>query len=163
MAALITGINVADEARRNRRVSFSSVGRHSAVTLGAIVFLVIVVFLIAALPPLTSDAGDAGRIALQILRWPILAVVMLVGIGLLYRFSTPERIPGWLGVVTVGTVVAMVGWLVGRALFAVYAANFASYSKTYGTLASIVVLLLWLWLSSLLVLVGAEFDGARTV
>ena len=124
-------------------------------------FLAIVVFLIAALPPIVSDAGDAGRIALEILRWPVLAVVMAVGIGLLYRFSTDEHPPAFLGILTAGTVVATVGWLIASGLFALYTANFASYSKTYGTLASIVVLLLWLWLSSLLVLVGAEFDGAR--
>ena len=57
-------------------------------------------------------------------------------------------------------MVATVGWLVVSGLFAVYTANFASYGKTYGALASIVVVLLWLWLSSLVVLVGAEVDGA---
>ena len=62
--------------------------------------------------------------------------------------------------VTPGAVVAMVGWLIVSALFGVYTANFSSYSKTYGALASIVILLLWLWLSSLVVLVGAEVDGA---
>ena len=160
MAALITGISVAHE--RDEPKSFvTKRGKALALTLGAIVFLAIVVFLIAALPPIVSDAGDAGRIALEILRWPILAVVMAVGIGLLYRFSTDEHPPAFLGILTAGTVVATVGWLIASGLFALYTANFASYSKTYGTLASIVVLLLWLWLSSLLVLVGAEFDGAR--
>ena len=160
MAALITGISVAHE--RDEPKSFvTNRGKALALTLGAIVFLAIVVFLIAALPPIVSDAGDAGRIALEILRWPILAVVMAVGIGLLYRFSTDEHPPAFLGILTAGTVVATVGWLIASGLFALYTANFASYSKTYGTLASIVVLLLWLWLSSLLVLVGAEFDGAR--
>ena len=160
MAALITGISVAHE--RDEPKSFvTKRGKALALTLGAIVFLAIVVFLIAALPPIVSDAGDAGRIALEILRWPILAVVMAVGIGLLYRFSTDEHPPAFLGILTAGTAVATIGWLIASGLFALYTANFASYSKTYGTLASIVVLLLWLWISSLLVLVGAEFDGAR--
>ena len=65
-----------------------------------------------------------------------------------------------LGELTPGTVVAMVAWLVVSALFAAYTANFASYGKTYGALASIVVVLLWLWLSCLVILVGAEIDGA---
>jgi uncharacterized BrkB/YihY/UPF0761 family membrane protein len=78
-----------------------------------------VVFLIAALPPLASEAGDGGRIGLQVLRWPILAVVMVLGTGLLHRFSTKERTPGWLGVVTAGSVIATIGWLVVSALFAV--------------------------------------------
>ncbi len=161
MAALVTGIHVAHE--REEPTSFvAKRGKALALTFGAIVFLGVVVFLIAALPPLASEAGDAGRIALQILRWPILAAVMIVGIGLLYRFATKERTPARWGVVTAGSVLAMVGWLVVSALFAVYTANFASYAKTYGALASIVVLLLWLWLSSLLVLIGAELDGAST-
>lgn len=159
MAALITGIHVAHE--RDERKSFvAKRGKALWFTVGAIVFLGIVMFLITALPPITSEAGDVGRVGLQILRWPILALVMLLGIGLLYRYSTGERTPAWLGVVTIGSVVATVGWLIVSMLFALYAANFASYSKTYGALASIVVLLLWLWLSALLVLIGAEFDAA---
>jgi membrane protein len=159
MASLITGIHVAHE--RDEPKSFvAKRGKALGLTLGAIVFLCVVVFLITALPPLTSGAGDVGRVGVQILRWPILAVVMVLAIGLLYRYSMKERPPAWLGVVTAGSVVATVGWLIVSALFAVYAANFASYSKTYGALASIVVLLLWLWLSSLLVLIGAEFDAA---
>lgn len=161
MASLITGIHVAHE--RDEPKSFVTKRKKAlGLTVGAFVVLIIVVFLITALPPLTSQAGDVGRIGLQILRWPILAVVMVLGIGLLYRYSTKERTPAWLGVVTIGSVVATVGWLIVSALFALYAANFASYSKTYGALASIVVLLLWLWLSSLLLLIGAEFDAART-
>jgi len=161
MAALVTGVHVAHE--RDQPKSFvKNRGRALLLTLGAIVFLSAVIFVIAALPPLLSKVGlgSAGRIAVGTLRWPLLAVVMVVGIGLLYRFSMQDAPRGWLGVVTPGAVVATVGWLVASALFAVYTANFSSYSKTYGALASIVVLLLWLWLSCLLVLVGAEVDGS---
>jgi membrane protein len=160
MAALITGIHVAHE--QDQPKSFvTRRGQALLLTLAAIVFLSIVVFIIAALPPLLAHAGlgTAGRIAFGIVRWPILAVVMIVGIGSLYRFSLRSGPSGWLGVVTPGAVVAMLGWLIVSALFGVYAANFSSYSKTYGALASIVVLLLWLWLSSLLILLGAEVDG----
>ena len=86
---------------------------------------------------------------------------MIAGIGLLYRFSLQDNPPARYGFLTPGAVVATIGWLIVSALFAVYTANFASYSKTYGALASIIVILLWLWLSSLLVLVGAEVDGER--
>ena len=161
MAALVTGVHVAHE--RDQPKSFvKNRGRALLLTLGAIVFLSAVIFVIAALPPVLSKVGlgSAGRIAVGTLRWPLLAVVMVVGIGLLYRFSMEDAPRGWLGVVTPGAVVAMAGWLVASALFAVYTANFSSYGKTYGALASIVVLLLWLWLSCLLVLVGAEVDGS---
>jgi membrane protein len=85
---------------------------------------------------------------------------MAIGIGSLYRFAVPESRGGTFGFVTPGTVIALVGWLIVSALFGVYTSNFSRYSKTYGTLASIVVVLLWLWLSSLLILIGAEIDGA---
>ena len=161
MAALITGIHVAHEKEQPK--SFvKKRGTALLLMLGAIMFLGVVIFVIAALPPLLSHAGlgSGGRIVLGILRWPILAVVMVAGIGLLYRFSMKDPPRGWLGIVTPGAVGAMIGWLIVSALFAVYTANFSSYSKTYGALASIVVLLLWLWLSCLLVLLGAEVDGS---
>jgi membrane protein len=161
MAALVTGVHVAHE--QDQPKSFvKKRGKALALTLGAMVFVGLLIFVIAALPPVLSDLGlgAAGRIAFGILRWPFLAAVMVAGIGLLYRFSMRDGPWGWLGIVTPGAVVAMIGWLIASALFAVYTANFSSYSKTYGALASIVVLLLWLWLSCLLVLIGAEVDGS---
>ena len=161
MAALVTGVHVALD-REQPKSYVKKRGKALLLTIGAIVFLSVVIFVIAAVPPLLSNVGlaSAGRIVLGILRWPILAAVMVVGVGLLYRVSVKDGPRGWLGVVTPGSVVAMVGWLIVSALFAVYTANFSSYSKTYGALASIVVLLLWLWLSCLLVLLGAEVDGS---
>lgn len=161
MAALITGIHVARE-RDEPKGFVVKRGKALLLTLAAIVFLGVVIFLIAALPPLLEDAGlgDAGRLAFDIARWPVLAAVMVIGIGLLYRFAVKGSRRGWLGFLTPGAVAATVAWLVVSALFAVYTANFASYGRTYGALASIVVVLLWLWLSSLVVLVGAEVDGA---
>jgi membrane protein len=162
MAALITGIHIAREVEEPKGFVVKR-GKALLLTLAAIVFLGVVIFLIAALPPLLDDTGlgDAGRLAFDIARWPILAAVMIIGIGLLYRFAVRGSRRGWLGFLTPGAVVAMLGWLAASALFAVYTANFASYGKTYGALASIVVLLLWLWLSALVVLVGAEVDGAE--
>jgi len=161
LIAAVTGVHVALD-REQPKSYVKKRGKALLLTIGAIVFLSVVIFVIAAVPPLLSNVGlaSAGRIVLGILRWPILAAVMVVGIGLLYRVSVKDGPRGWLGVVTPGSVVAMVGWLIVSALFAVYTANFSSYSKTYGALASIIVLLLWLWLSCLLVLLGAEVDGS---
>lgn len=159
IAALITGIHIAREVDDTDGFAVKR-GKALLLTVAAIVFVGVVVFFIAALPPLLSGLGDGGHLALDILRWPVLGAVMIIGLGVLYRFAVRDRPRGWLGLVTPGAVVAMVGWLVVSGLFAVYTANFASYSETYGSLASIVVVLLWLWLSSLLVLIGAEVDGA---
>ncbi|MET0908947.1 MAG: YihY/virulence factor BrkB family protein [Ilumatobacteraceae bacterium] len=161
MAALITGIHVAYE-RDEPRSLVAKRGKALLLTIGAIALIGVVVFVIAAVPPLLSDAGlgSAGRVIFGIVRWPVLAAVMITGIGLLYRVAVADGAHGLFGIVTPGAVVAMVGWLLVSVLFAVYTATFSSYAETYGALASIVVVLLWLWLSSLLVLIGAEVDGA---
>jgi membrane protein len=130
-------------------------------TFGAVLLLVVMMFLIAALPAVLSEAGlgTAGRVAFNVLRWPVLAMIMVLALGVLYRVAVQQPKHARFGVLTTGAVVAMVIWLVVSGLFGVYTANFASYSKTYGSLASIVVVLLWLYLSALAVLVGAEVDG----
>jgi len=160
IAALVTGIHIARE-RQEPKGFVAKRGKALVLTVAAILFLSVVLFVIVAVPPLVSDAfGRAGRIVFEVLRWLFLATVMVVGIGLLYRFAVEKGARGWLGFLTVGAVVAAIGWVVASGLFAAYTANFASYGKTYGALASIVILLLWLWLSSLALLVGAEVDGA---
>jgi membrane protein len=162
MAALVTGIHIARE-REEPKGFVSKRGKAIGLTLGAIVVLGIVLFVIVAVPPLIRHAGlgSAGEWVFRILRWPFLAAVMVVGVAVLYRFAVKDGYGRWLGLITPGALVATAGWIVASALFAVYTANFASYGKTYGALASIVVVLLWLWLSALAVLVGAEVDGAQ--
>jgi membrane protein len=144
MAALVTGIQVAHE-RTGANGFAKKRARALGLTLGAIVFLGLVLAIAAFLPSLVDD---------------VLAVVMVLGIGLLYRFADPAVARGWLGFVSPGAVVAAVLWLIASILFSVYTANFASYAKTYGSLAAIVVLLLWLFISSIAVLVGAEVDAS---
>jgi membrane protein len=161
IAALIAGIRIA----REEEVVMGFVRKRAlalALTLAAIVFLGLVIFLTTVVPPLLSQThlGTGSRITFEILRWPTLGVMMAIGIGLLYRFAVPESTVAGFGFITPGTLVAVVGWLIVSVLFGAYTANFARYSKTYGALASIVVVLLWLWLSSLLILFGAEVDGA---
>ena len=160
MAALITAIHVAYEKDEPKGFVVKR-GKALLLTLGAIGFLGAVAFFIIAVRPLLEHAalGTAGRVVLNAVGWLVLAALVVAGIGLLYRFAVKDSPGGWLGFLTLGTVSAMVFWLVVSGLFAAYTANFASYGKTYGALASIVVLLLWLWLSALAVLIGAEIDG----
>ena len=163
MAALVTGVNVA----RDQTEPKSFVKKRAkalALTFGAVVLLVVMMFLIAALPSILVDAGlgTAGRVVFNILHWPVLAIVMVIGLGVLYRVAVERPKDALFGVVTPGTLVATLLWLVASGLFAVYTANYASYSETYGSLASIVVVLLWLYLSGLAVLIGAEVDGVTS-
>lgn len=160
MAALVTGIHIA-HGEPDARGFVAKRTKALGLTLAAIAFLAVVIFVSAFLPSLLDDAvGDTGSVVVEVLRWPVLAAVMIIGIGLLFRFATPGDHRGWLGFVTTGAIVAAIGWLVLSILFSVYTAQFASYSKTYGALATIIVMLLWLFLSAFAVLFGAEVDAA---
>lgn len=158
MAALVTGLHIAHEEEEPK--SFvAKRAKALALMLGAVAVLGAVVFLLAFLPPLIdkSGLGDAGRLVFAIVRWPVIAVVMVVALGLLYRLAVPGSRP----LVTPGAIAGTAIWLAASLLFSFYTANFASYSETYGSLASIVILLLWLFLSALAVLIGAEIDAIR--
>jgi len=130
-----------------------------AFTIGAILFVVVAFALIALLPPLLakSSLGTAGRILLGVLRWIVLLGGMTVGLGVLYRFGPDRDDPRWRWA-TPGAIFAAAAWIIGSLLFSLYTANFASYNKTYGSLGAVVIMLLWLYLTALVVIVGAEIN-----
>ena len=131
-----------------------------AFTLGTILFVVAAVFLLAVMPALAAEVGfgDLARWALGIARFPMLALMMVVGLSVLYRFapSHPERRP--LQLLSPGAVVATVLWILVSAAFSIYTANLGSYNETYGSMAGVVILLMFLWLTALVVLVGATVN-----
>jgi membrane protein len=102
--------------------------------------------------------GSAAVTAWDIAKWPVLLLVVSFMFSLLYWASPNVRHPGfrWL---TPGGVFAVVVWLAVSALFAFYVANFSSYNKTYGALAGVIAFLVWLWLSNIAVLLGAELNA----
>jgi membrane protein len=105
--------------------------------------------------------GSTGVVVWDIAKWPVLAVLVSLAIAILYWASPNVRQPGFRWV-TPGSAVAVLVWAAASAGFAVYVANFASYNKVYGSLAGVVVFLVWLWLSNLAILFGAEFDAELT-
>ena len=156
---LLTAINVAYDAKEERGFVKSKL-LALGFTIAAIVFLVIAVALVAAVPVVLGaiDAPGWARVIAQAGRWLGLVVAVLVALAVLYRWG-PHRdvqIFRWL---TVGSVVATALWLVASLGFSVYVDNFGSYGKTYGSLAGVVVLLLWLWLTAFAVLFGAEINA----
>ena len=126
MAALVTGISVARDQVKDLTFVTKRV-KGLVLTVGAVVVLAALLFLIAAVPSVVRDIdpGDGGEVVLNILRWPALAIVMIVAIGVLYRVAVerPPRVR--FGIVTPGTVVATLVWLVASGGFAVYTSNFA--------------------------------------
>ncbi|MET9499865.1 YihY/virulence factor BrkB family protein [Streptomyces sp. NPDC006552] len=102
--------------------------------------------------------GDTALTVWSVAKWPLLAVLLVLMIALLYWAAPNVKGRGWLWV-TPGGCLALIVWLVASAGFTLYAAGFASYNKTYGTMAGVIVFLVWLWLSSLAILLGLEFDA----
>jgi membrane protein len=129
-------------------------------TLGAIVVVVVALTMIAVFPGVVDDLGlgQAGELAASIARWVVLALVVLTALAVLYRYAPDRANPRWRWV-SWGAVVALVVWLLGSVGFSWYVDNFGKYNQTYGALAAVIVLLLWLFLSSFAVLLGAELDA----
>ena len=131
-----------------------------AVTACAIVFALLAVAATVVLPLALTYVGF-GAVTdniLAVARWPLLLAAVTVALALLYYFAPDREHPRWRWV-TAGSAAASLLWLVSSVLFSWYAANFAHYDKTYGSLGGIVALLMWLWLSSVVVLLGAEIDA----
>src|SRR5215207_6963944 len=133
------------------------------VTLVCIMLVAITALALVLTGPLAKAVGDAvglGDTAVTVWqygKWPVLLGLVLVILHVLY-FASPNAKVGvkWI---SGGTVITLVVWLVASALFAFYVSMFGSYNKTYGSLAGVVVFLLWLWITNMAVLLGVEFNA----
>ena len=134
------------------------------ITVAMVLLLALIAISIVVTGPLAQAVGDAigvGDTAVtlwNIVKWPVIVVVVMAMFAVLYYAAPNVRQPRFR-LVTPGGVVAVLGWLVVSAGFGLYVANFGSYDKTYGSLGGVIVFLVWLWLSNVAVLFGAEFDA----
>jgi membrane protein len=102
--------------------------------------------------------GDTAVTAWGIAKWPVLLVVVMFMLAILY-WSSPNAKPAGFRWISPGSVLAVVLWIVASAGFAFYVANFGSYDKTYGTLGGVIVFLVWMWITNIAVLLGAEINA----
>ncbi|MFG1807414.1 YihY/virulence factor BrkB family protein [Streptomyces sp. NPDC049040] len=102
--------------------------------------------------------GDPAVTAWSIAKWPVLVLLVIIMIAILY-WATPNAKGRGFRWITPGSVLALLIWLAASAGFAFYVAGFGSYNKTYGTLAGVIVFLVWLWITNLAILLGLEFDA----
>ena len=101
--------------------------------------------------------GDTAVTVWNIVKWPVLAVIVVTMFAVLYYAAPNARVRfRWL---SPGGVLALVIWLVASALFAFYVANFGSYNATYGSLGGVIIFLVWMWITNLAVLMGVEFNA----
>jgi membrane protein len=158
MANLVTAISTAYDEEEKRNF-LKKRGLALLLTLGAIVFLILTLALVAVFPVL-SGLIDNGvvRFLLQVARWVLIAVLVTTALAVLYRVA-PDRDAPKMRWVSVGAGVATVLWLLASAGFSIYVANFGNYAKTYGAIAGIIVMLFWLWITSYAILLGAEINA----
>ena len=159
MKAIIDALNVVyDEDEKRGFIKLNAVSL--AFTLGGLVSILIAMGLVVAAPVIlaTVGLGKIGEALLQYGRWPALAVLLLAGLALLYRFGPSRKSPKWKWV-SVGSVAAAVTWLCGSALLSFYLANYAGYDATYGSLGAAIGLMMWMWMSTIVVLFGAELNA----
>jgi membrane protein len=135
-----------------------------AVTVISIVMCALAVVILIVSGPVATSLGNALGIGSSLLtvwkivKWPVLVVVVVMNVAILY-WATPNVKYQKFRVLSVGAFVAILVWVVVSVAFAFYVANFSSYNKTYGSLAGVIVTLLWLWLTNLALLFGAEVDS----
>jgi len=134
------------------------------VTLVLVLMAALVVLALILTGPVASAIGNAvglGSTAVtiwNIAKWPVMLVVVMLMLAILY-WSSPNAKPAGFRWVSPGSVVAVVVWIVASAGFAFYVANFGSYNKTYGTLGGVIVFLVWMWITNVAVLLGAELNA----
>jgi membrane protein len=157
--ALLDALNIAyDEEERRSFVKLNAVAL--AFTLGGILFAVLALAAFLGVPLVLAylPLGPAATWAILIGRWVVMAALIALALALLYRYGPNRREPKWRWI-TVGSAVASVGWLVASAALSFYATRFANYDATYGSLGGIIGLMVWIWVSAIVILVGAEINA----
>ena len=157
--AIFDGLNVAYEEKEKRNFfKLTAVALMS--TIGLMVFVVLLLAAVIALPVVLNYFPLTGltNILLKIARWPILLVLVAVALSILYRYGPSRAEPKWKWI-TWGSASATLLWLVASILFSWYVANFGSYNKTYGSLGAVIGFMTWMWLSIIVVLIGAQLNA----
>jgi uncharacterized BrkB/YihY/UPF0761 family membrane protein len=159
MKAVIDALNVMYE-EDEKRGFFKLNAVSLAFTFGGIIAALVAISGVVALPVIlgTFGASSVADNLLRIGRWPVLVLAMLFGLAVLYRYGPSRRSPQWRWL-TVGSVFATLSWLAGSAAFSFYLANYANYGATYGSLGAAIGLMMWMWMSAIVILVSAELNA----
>ena len=156
MKAMITGVNLAyDETEGRKFVKLR--GLSIVLTLGAMVLMGVALTLIVGFPALADSWPTALRWTVGILRWVLLAALLIGALAVLYRYAPDRDEPKWTWV-SWGSGIATLLWILASIGFSIYANSFGNYNKTYGALAGVIILMFWLYLTAVIVLVGAELN-----
>ncbi len=158
MKTAMAAINIAYGEKEER--GFLKLRGIALLLLAAILVVLVTLALVAVLPVLFGimGVGQTGQAIVTYGRWPVMALLVMVAVAVLYRYGPCRHIPSWRWVGW-GAVASTLLWLGVTALFSLYVSSFGSFNETYGALAGVIVLMLWLFLSSLVILLGAELNA----
>lgn len=159
MKAVISALNIAYNEREKRGFIRLNVLAF-VLTVASVVFLLLMLGLVVAVPAAVNLLALSGPLetVLSMLRWPVLLVVALAGLGALYHFAPSRNEPRWHWV-SWGATVATALWLLASFGFSVYVENFGNYNKVYGSVGALVILLMWFFISAYALLLGAELNA----
>lgn len=127
-------------------------------TIGFLAFLLLVVGVVFVLPSLLDAIGISSR-SIKLLRWPTLLIVVGLSLSLIYRFGSDRENARWRWI-TIGSATASLLWVCSSILFEWIVSRFGSFDMLYGSLSAVIGFLVWIWLSTIAVLFGAELDAA---
>lgn len=156
VTALIDAFNIAYDVREGRPF-WKTRGLGMLVTIVAAVLFIAASAIAIATPALAGALGEPLETLVMWLRWPVAAVIMMLIVACLYYFL-PD-VERDFKLITLGSVIAVVAWLLASLGFSLYVGHFGNYEVVYGALGSVIVLLLWIWISALAVLLGAEINA----
>ena len=159
MASLIEGMNVAYDEEEKRGFIKLNLLKY-VLTVFLIIGFLLGIGVAMVLPAVFASFGLGPTVEMvaRIVSWLVLVVLTVFGLAVLYRYGPARDDPKWRWI-TPGAILATILWMIGSVAFAFYVGNFANYNETFGTLGGVVVLLMWLWLSAYIVLLGAEIDS----
>lgn len=159
MKSLFDTLNVVYAEKEDR--SFARLNAISlAFTAGGIALVLLALGATIALPPALEHLGlsHATELIARVGRWPALFVIITLALAFIYRYGPSRNKPRWRWI-TWGSAFAALAWLAASILFSWYAQNFGSYNKTYGSLGAVIGFMTWIWLSAIVILIGAELDA----
>jgi len=157
--SLIEAMNIAYDEQEKRGL-FKLNGLALALTIGGVLTMAVALIVVVGIPTVLGLIGLGGiaRVAVDVLRWPLLIAFLLAGLAVVYRLGPAREGARWRWI-TPGSLFAAMLWLAASIAFSIYVANFGSYEKTYGSLGAVVILLMWFYVGSYVILLGAELNA----
>jgi len=161
MKALFDTLNIVHDEEEKRgflKLNALSLG----LTIGGIVFVLVALGTIVVIPVLLNYFGlsGVGDVLLRLGRWPAMYLVLTLALAVIYRYGPSREGRRWRWI-TWGSAIATLLWLAASALFSWYAAGFGTFNETYGSLGAVIGFMTWLWISAIVLLLGAEIDAVR--